>query len=395
MTDRGERGGQAGHEAGRGVRRPPGRHGRDREGVARQDRPAQSDVVTLYQGGLYHLYRYKKYTDVRLVFAPEQAIAVFGGDVDNFEFPRFNLDVCFFRAYEDGKPAKVAALLQVERDGAGGGRPRLRHRPPGHDQPAGHAGQAQAPPRRDAAVHAGTGCARWRRLLTQFGERGPEKRAAWRRRTCTASPTPARRSAASTRGCSTRTSCEQKAEATRQALSRARSGRATVPKPLRTADACDGAIAERAGDARRVRAASTTCSRRGDALRLASCSRIARHLRPAGRRDAEAERRAAARVPRLEPRLAEVPAVLARRRSTRSWSGPSWPASLTFLAEQLGGEHPLVVKVLAGKSPAAAGRRADRRHEARRPGRAQAAGRGRARRRSTRVDDPMIALGPR
>ena len=63
----------------------------------------RSDVVTLYQGGAYHLYRYKKYTDVRLVFAPEHAIAFFGGDNDNFEYPRFNLDICFFRAYEDGK----------------------------------------------------------------------------------------------------------------------------------------------------------------------------------------------------------------------------------------------------------------------------------------------------
>src|SRR5579883_352936 len=67
----------------------------------------RSDVVTLYHGGMYHLYRYKKYTDVRLVMAPERAIASFGGDTDNFEYPRYDLDVCFFRAYEDGKPAKV------------------------------------------------------------------------------------------------------------------------------------------------------------------------------------------------------------------------------------------------------------------------------------------------
>ena len=66
----------------------------------------RSDVVTLFQGGKYHLYRYKKYTDVRLVFAPEHAIASFGGDVDNFEYPRFDLDICFFRAYEGGKPVQ-------------------------------------------------------------------------------------------------------------------------------------------------------------------------------------------------------------------------------------------------------------------------------------------------
>lgn len=71
----------------------------------------RSDVVTLWQGGAYHLYRYKRYTDVRLVFAPDQQIAFYGGDPDNFEFPRHDLDICLFRAYENGKPAKVKDYL--------------------------------------------------------------------------------------------------------------------------------------------------------------------------------------------------------------------------------------------------------------------------------------------
>ncbi len=69
------------------------------------------DVIKLYAGSEYALYTYKKYTDVRLVFAPEQQIAFFGGDPDNFTFPRHDLDVCFFRAYENGQPVKPAAFL--------------------------------------------------------------------------------------------------------------------------------------------------------------------------------------------------------------------------------------------------------------------------------------------
>ena len=77
----------------------------------------RSDVVTLYDGGAYHLYRYKKYTDVRMVFAPEKDVAFFGGDPDNFEYPRFNLDVCFFRVYENGKPAKIEHYLRWSKEG--------------------------------------------------------------------------------------------------------------------------------------------------------------------------------------------------------------------------------------------------------------------------------------
>src|SRR4029079_14220288 len=72
----------------------------------------RSDVVTLFQGGKYHLYRYKKYTDIRLVFAPEQQAAFYGGDPDNFEFPRFDLDMCFMRVYEDNKPVHVEHYLK-------------------------------------------------------------------------------------------------------------------------------------------------------------------------------------------------------------------------------------------------------------------------------------------
>ena len=81
----------------------------------------RSDVVTLYQGGQYHLYHYKKYTDVRLVFAPEQQVAFFGGDPDNFEYPRFDLDFCLFRAYENDKPAEIEHFLKFSRKGVSEG----------------------------------------------------------------------------------------------------------------------------------------------------------------------------------------------------------------------------------------------------------------------------------
>jgi len=83
------------------------------------DRTGQRcDVIPLYQGAEYHLYTYKKYTDVRLVFAPEQQMAFYGGDPDNFTFPRHDLDVCVFRAYENGAPARPPAYLPWTRTGA-------------------------------------------------------------------------------------------------------------------------------------------------------------------------------------------------------------------------------------------------------------------------------------
>jgi hypothetical protein len=76
------------------------------------------DVVSLYHGGVYDLYRYKRYTDVRLVFAPEFSVAQFGGDPDNFNFPRFDFDIGLLRAYEGDKPAPTPDYLRWSMNGS-------------------------------------------------------------------------------------------------------------------------------------------------------------------------------------------------------------------------------------------------------------------------------------
>jgi hypothetical protein len=81
------------------------------------------ESVTLYQGGQYFLYKYKRYDDVRLVFAPEQAIAAFGGDPDNFNFPRWSLDFSLMRVYENGKPARTPDYLRWRPEGPRAGDP--------------------------------------------------------------------------------------------------------------------------------------------------------------------------------------------------------------------------------------------------------------------------------
>jgi hypothetical protein len=88
------------------------------EGESTKATGFRSDVVTLYQGGQYNLYRYKKYTDVRLVFVPEFQAAFFGGDPDNFNFPRFNIDMALVRVYENDQPVKPASYLKWSTTGA-------------------------------------------------------------------------------------------------------------------------------------------------------------------------------------------------------------------------------------------------------------------------------------
>ncbi|MFN2491509.1 MAG: S46 family peptidase, partial [Pyrinomonadaceae bacterium] len=91
------------------------------EGESTKATGLRSDVVTLYQGGQYNLYRYKKYTDVRLVFVPEFQAAFFGGDPDNFNFPRFNIDMALVRVYENDQPVHPESFLKWSKSGVNDG----------------------------------------------------------------------------------------------------------------------------------------------------------------------------------------------------------------------------------------------------------------------------------
>src|SRR5437667_8667466 len=78
----------------------------------------RSDVITTYQDAKYNVYRYKKYTDVRLVFVPEFQAAFFGGDPDNFNFPRFNIDMALVRVYENDRPVHPGSFFKWSTAGA-------------------------------------------------------------------------------------------------------------------------------------------------------------------------------------------------------------------------------------------------------------------------------------
>jgi hypothetical protein len=139
------------------------------------DAKVRCDVVTLYQGGRYNLYRYKRYDDVRLVFAPEHDIAFFGGDPDNFEFPRYDLDLTFVRVYEGGKPAATPNHFTWSRGGPKEGELTFISGHPGRTSRG--LTVAQLEYARDVTLPASLATySEQRGVLTEFQKRGAEQR---------------------------------------------------------------------------------------------------------------------------------------------------------------------------------------------------------------------------
>ena len=134
----------------------------------------QSEMVTLYQGAQYHLYLYRKFTDVRLVFAPEFQAAFYGGDPDNFTFPRYALDMTLFRVYENGKPLAVRHYLPWSASGVKEGEPVFTSGHPGATQRLNTVAHLES--LRDHSIPANLEIyGRIRDALEAYGRKGPEQ----------------------------------------------------------------------------------------------------------------------------------------------------------------------------------------------------------------------------
>ncbi len=293
------------------------------------------DVVTLYQGGAYHLYKYKKYTDVRLVFAPEKDIASFGGDVDNFEYPRFNLDVCFFRAYEDGKPVKPDHFFPWSKTGPEEGKVVVVTGHPGVTNRQDTLAQLRH--RRDVTLPYLLAHARQlESLLIQFSARGEAE---------------------------ARMAAKDLARiANRRKVYAGQYAALLNPGIMAGKEKDEAAFKKSMGDAepyKRIAGAMKALSgvellyaliERGDTFESESFA----HARMLLRMNAELGKPNTERLPEYsDTRLPSLklrlfsPAPIHEELERVKLAG-----SLTFLAEKLGGEHPLVKKILAGKAPA-------------------------------------------
>jgi hypothetical protein len=302
----------------------------------------RSDVMTLYRGAEYHVYRYRKYTDVRLVFTPEHAVASFGGDVDNFEFPRHGLDICFFRAYEDGKPAQTPNYFKWSAKGPAEGDLVFV---------SGHPGTtnrletlAHLKHRRDVTLPYWLSVARQREaLLTQYALTGAEQRIAAQAQLDYVAN-------------SRKAFAGQYHGLLNPAILAAK---AKLEEELRTPTGDDP---EKAKDFAKpwndIAAALKRFAsferryyflERGDAFD-SQLFRFARHLvRHAHEKQLDDTKRLPEyRSTALDPLKRQIfsPAPISLELERVKLAG-----SLAFLAENLGGEDPLVVRILAGKSP--------------------------------------------
>jgi hypothetical protein len=309
----------------------------------------RSDVVTLYQGGAYHLYRYKKYTDVRLVFAPEEKSAAFGGDVDNFEYPRFGLDVSFFRVYENDQPIRCEHYFKWNEVG------------PKEDDVVfvtGHPGTtnrletlAKLKHRRDSTLP--DTLTRLRLLeaaLTQYGDRGPEQR----RQAATDLHRAANARKAYTgqlQGLLDPKILDEKRKSEIGLITKLEVGGRDPAGDLRKAfDAAIAAVAK-ANEAYRAFEKEHGLYESGHAF-YSDLFPVARHL---VRMADELPKKSGDRL--REYRDSNLDSLKFQLLSPAPIDKPleraKLQASLTFLAEQLGGEHPLTVLALKGKNPAA------------------------------------------
>jgi len=302
------------------------------------------DVVTLYQGGLYHLYRYKKYTDVRLVMAPEHGIAFFGGDTDNFEFPRFNLDICFFRAYENDRPAQVKNYLRWSADGPAEGdlvfvtgHPGTTNRLETH---------AKLLHRRDVTLpYALARLRTFEASLRQFSERGPEQ--AKMAATDLHRVANARKAfSGQYQGLLDQTLMKRKRDSEESLFE----WKVPDNPPVSFVEAQDGIsrIAEAQQTLRKFEREYSLLER-GDAF-FSELFTIARHL---VRMRTELEKPSAERL--REYRDSNLDSLRFQLFSPApihaSVERAKLACSLTFLAESLGGDSPIVKTILAGKSP--------------------------------------------
>ena len=139
------------------------------------DANTRCDFVSLYRGGQYRLHRYRRFDDVRVVFAPEKATAFFGGDPYNFTFPRFDLDVSFLRVYENGKPAATPEHFTWAKNLPPEGTLTFVSGNPGSTERL--LTHAQLVFQRDVALPEYLiYLAEWRGLVTEFGRRGTEEK---------------------------------------------------------------------------------------------------------------------------------------------------------------------------------------------------------------------------